>query len=48
LLSKRYFFFLEVVFFAADFALVAGLPAFFLAAAMKFHLQSIFLFMHRA
>jgi hypothetical protein len=35
-----YFFFLEVVFFAADLALGADLPAAFFLAAMKFHLRS--------
>jgi hypothetical protein len=35
-----YFFFFEVVFFAADLALVAVLPAAFFLAAMKFHLRS--------
>jgi hypothetical protein len=41
-LKRRYFFFLEVVFFAAVFALDAGLPAAFFLAAMKFHLRSGF------
>jgi len=43
-----YFFFFEVDFFAAALAFVAGLPAAFFFAAMKFHLRSVFCFMRFA